>query len=83
MAVGGCTGSTSGGIKIFRFAVLHAVASNQFARLIRPHGVFVSTFNRRPLPEAAAISVMAFIFLFGAVVLDRRHRPLGARPRLS
>jgi trk system potassium uptake protein len=65
MAVGGCTGSTSGGIKIFRFAVLHAVASNQFARLIRPHGVFVSTFNRRPLPEAAAISVMAFIFLFG------------------
>jgi trk system potassium uptake protein len=65
MAVGGCTGSTSGGIKIFRFAVLHAVASNQFARLIRPHGVFVSTFNRRPLPEAAAVSVMAFVFLFG------------------
>jgi trk system potassium uptake protein len=65
MAVGGCTGSTSGGIKIFRFAVLHAIASNQFARLIRPHGVFVPTFNHRPLPEAAAISVMAFIFLFG------------------
>jgi trk system potassium uptake protein len=65
MAVGGCTGSTSGGIKIFRFAVLHAIASNQFARLIRPHGVFVPTFNRRPLPEAAAISVMAFVFLFG------------------
>jgi trk system potassium uptake protein len=65
MAVGGCTGSTSGGIKVFRFAVLHAVASNQFARLIRPHGVFVSTFNRRPLPEAAAVSVMAFVFLFG------------------
>jgi len=65
MAVGGCTGSTSGGIKIFRFAVLHAIASNQFARLIRPHGVVVPTFNRRPLPEAAAISVMAFIFMFG------------------
>jgi trk system potassium uptake protein TrkH len=65
MAVGGCTGSTSGGIKIFRFTVLHAIASNQFARLIRPHGVFVSTFNGRPLPEAAAISVMAFIFMFG------------------
>jgi trk system potassium uptake protein len=65
MAVGGCTGSTSGGIKVFRFAVLHTVAANQFARLIRPHGVFVSTFNGRPLPEAAAISVMAFIFMFG------------------
>jgi trk system potassium uptake protein TrkH len=65
MCVGGCTGSTTGGIKIFRFTVLHAVASNQVARLIRPHGVFVPTFNRRPLPEAAAISVMAFIFMFG------------------
>ena len=64
MCVGGCTGSTTGGIKVFRFTVLHAVASNQVARLIRPHGVFVPTFNRRPLPEAAAISVMAFIFMF-------------------
>ena len=65
MAVGGCTGSTSGGIKVFRFAVMHAIASNQFARLIRPHGVFVPTFNGRPLPEAAAISAMAFVFMFG------------------
>jgi trk system potassium uptake protein len=65
MCVGGCTGSTSGGIKIFRFTVLHAIAKNQIARLVRPHGVFVPTFNRRPVPEAAAIAVMAFIFMFG------------------
>lgn len=64
MCVGGCTGSTTGGIKIFRFTVLHAIAKNQVARLVRPHGVYVPTFNRRPLPEAAAISVMAFVFLF-------------------
>jgi trk system potassium uptake protein TrkH len=64
MCVGGCTGSTSGGIKVFRLTVLHAVASNQVARLLRPHGVFVATFNRRPLPETAAIAVMAFVFLF-------------------
>ena len=65
MAIGGCTGSTAGGIKVFRLTVLHVIASNQFSRLIRPHGVFVSTFNGRPLPEAAAISVMAFVFMFG------------------
>jgi trk system potassium uptake protein len=65
MCVGGCTGSTSGGIKIFRFTVLHAITRNQIARLVRPHGVFVPTFNRRPVPEAAAIAVMAFIFMFG------------------
>jgi len=65
MAVGGCTGSTTGGIKIFRFTVLYAVARGQVVRLVRPHGVYVATFNGRPLPEGAAISVMAFIFLFG------------------
>ena len=64
MCIGGCTGSTTGGIKIFRFTVLNAVARNQIARLIRPHGVFVPTFNGRPLPEAAAIAVMAFVFMF-------------------
>jgi trk system potassium uptake protein TrkH len=65
MCIGGCTGSTAGGIKIFRFTVLHAIAQNQIARLVRPHGVFVLTFNGRPVSEAAAIAVMAFIFMFG------------------
>jgi trk system potassium uptake protein TrkH len=64
MCVGGATGSTTGGIKIFRFTVLHAIAKNQIARLVRPHGVFVPTFNGRPIPEAAAIATMAFIFMF-------------------
>jgi trk/ktr system potassium uptake protein len=65
MCVGGCTGSTTGGIKVFRFTVMHAIARNQVARLVRPHGVFVPTFNGRTLPDAAAISVMAFVFMFG------------------
>jgi len=65
MSVGGCTGSTTGGIKVFRFTVLYAVARGQVFRLIRPHGVYIPTFNGRPLPEAAAVAVMAFIFLFG------------------
>jgi trk system potassium uptake protein len=65
MCIGGATGSTTGGIKIFRVTVMYAIAKNQVARLVRPHGVFVPTFNRRPVPEAAAISVMAFIFMFG------------------
>jgi trk system potassium uptake protein TrkH len=65
MCIGGCTGSTAGGIKIFRFIVLHAIAKNQIARLVRPHGVFVPTFNGRPVPDTAAIAVMAFVSIFG------------------
>jgi trk system potassium uptake protein TrkH len=65
MCIGGCTGSTSGGIKIFRFTVLHSIARSQMIRLVRPHAVFVPKFNDRPVSEAAAIAVMAFVFMFG------------------
>lgn len=67
MCVGGCTGSTTGGIKIFRFTVLYIIAKNQFARLVRPHGVFIPSYNGRPLQEAASIAVMTFLFMFTLV----------------
>ncbi len=67
MCVGGCTGSTTGGIKVFRFTVLHVIAKNQLARLVRPHGVFIPSYNGRPLPEAASIAVMAFLFMFALI----------------
>ncbi|MFP6707677.1 MAG: TrkH family potassium uptake protein [Alphaproteobacteria bacterium] len=64
MFIGGCAGSTSCGIKIFRFQVLYAAAHTQMSRLLQPHGVFVANFNRRPIPDAVMDSVMSFFFLF-------------------
>ena len=62
--VGGCSGSTTGGIKVFRFVVLYQVAKVQMCWLVQPNGVFRVIYNGRPITEAAAISVMAFFFLF-------------------
>ncbi len=64
MCVGGCTGSTTGGIKVFRFTVLYAIARVQIRRLIQPNGVFRAFYNDRPISDAAAIAVMAFFFMF-------------------
>jgi trk system potassium uptake protein TrkH len=64
MFIGGCAGSTTCGIKIFRFQVLHAAARTQMGRLLQPHGVFVANFNRRPIPDSVMDSVMSFFFLF-------------------
>lgn len=71
MFAGGCTGSTGGGIKMFRYAVLYAEAFVQLRRLMQPHGVFVAHFNHRPISDAVATAVLAFFFLFAlcAVVL--------------
>ncbi|MHA1536792.1 MAG: TrkH family potassium uptake protein [Alphaproteobacteria bacterium] len=66
MFVGGCAGSTTCGIKVFRFQVAYAVARIQIAQLLQPHGVFIATYNRRPITDEVAGSVMGFFFLFVA-----------------
>ncbi len=64
MFIGGCAGSTSCGIKIFRFQVLVSTAGVQMRRLIQPHGVFIARFNDKPIPESVTNAVLSFIFLF-------------------
>lgn len=64
MFIGGCAGSTSCGIKIFRIQVLYANVRVQIAKLLHPHGVFISYYNRKPIPDAVMDSVMSFFFLF-------------------
>jgi trk/ktr system potassium uptake protein len=66
MFVGGCAGSTTGAIRVFRFQVAYAVAKAQLGRLLQPHGVFIATYNRRPITDEIASSVMGFFFLFVA-----------------
>ncbi len=65
MFVGGCAGSTSCGIKIFRFQVLFAAARTQLRHLVQPHGVFIPYYNRRPIPDEVIVSVLSFFFVFG------------------
>ena len=66
MFVGGCAGSTTCGIKVFRFQVAYAIARVQISRLLQPHGIFIATYNRRPITDEVAGSVMGFFFLFVA-----------------
>jgi trk system potassium uptake protein len=65
MFIGGCTGSTTCGIKIFRFQVLYAATSTQFQHLLRPHGVFIPYYNNQPIPDDVITSVLSFFFLYG------------------
>ena len=62
--VGGCTGSTTGGIKIFRYQILYETAKTQIRHLIQPHGVFRPLFNHKVVPEPVTSSVMSFFILF-------------------
>ena len=79
MFIGGCAGSTTCGIKIFRFQVLAASARAQLSRLLVPHGVFIPYYNRKEIPETVSNAVMGFFFLYIAcfVVLAAGLSALG------
>jgi trk system potassium uptake protein TrkH len=64
MFVGGCAGSTSCGVKIFRLQVLYAAINVQMHHLLQPHGVFIPRYNKKPIPDPVISSVMSFFFLF-------------------
>ncbi len=64
MFVGGCTGSTSGGMKIFRFEVMARMLRSYFLRLLYPRGVFARVYAGRPLPDDVVASVVVFFTLY-------------------
>ncbi len=64
MFVGGCTGSTSGGMKIFRFQVMIRMLESQFLRLLYPRGVFPRVYAGRLLPDDVIGSVVVFFSLY-------------------
>jgi trk system potassium uptake protein TrkH len=63
-AIGGCSGSTTGGIKIFRLQVLFEVVNVQIKKLLYPHAVFLPHFNGRPISSDITLSVMGFFFMY-------------------
>lgn len=64
MCVGGCAGSTSCGIKIFRFQILGSVARNQIRKLVYPNGVFPAKYNGQKVSTTIALSVLGFVFVY-------------------
>ena len=64
MFIGGCAGSTSCGIKIFRFQVLISMCTAHFKKLLRPNGIFMPRYNDGPIDESVTGSVLSYLFLF-------------------
>jgi trk system potassium uptake protein TrkH len=66
MFIGGCAGSTSCSIKIFRFQVAIEGLRVFVRKMLNPHLVSPLRYNGVPLPESALYSVLNFFFVFFA-----------------
>lgn len=69
MYVGGCTGSTSGGIKIFRLQVIYLFARAQVTRQVMPNRVIATRLDNRDVDASVASSVLAFVGLYVATII--------------
>ncbi len=62
--IGGCSGSTSGGMKIFRFQLSWLFLRDQMHKLVHPRGVFSIRYNGKAVADDIMVSAVAFSFLF-------------------
>lgn len=68
MFVGGCSGSTTGGIKIYRLQVANMLTRSYLLQLISPNRVVTLVYNGRRLPEDVPFAVIAFLAIYLATV---------------
>jgi trk system potassium uptake protein TrkH len=64
MAVGGCAGSTGGGIKVMRLLLLLKVSKLELVKLMHPRAITTIWFNGRAVKPDLATNVLGFFLLF-------------------
>ncbi|SMF05340.1 trk system potassium uptake protein TrkH [Tistlia consotensis] len=62
--IGGCAGSTSGAIKIFRWQILFVSARRQVRMMLSPHRVLATRYGERAVDDETVQSVRNFFFLY-------------------
>ena len=62
--IGGCSGSASGGMKIFRLQIFYRMASNHIHRTLNPSGFYPTVYNGQRLDQTDIEAVMAVIFFY-------------------
>ncbi len=64
MFLGGCTGSTAGGMKVFRIQVMFMAIGAYVKRLVMPHRVVSMVYEGRTVTEDIVLAVFAYVSVF-------------------
>ncbi len=62
--LGSCSGSTSGGIKVFRLQILWKMMQQQLNKLMMPHGIFQVRYNMKPVDISLQAAIAGFFFVY-------------------
>lgn len=64
MFVGGCSGSTAGGIKSIRCVMLIKVVANEFKQILHPNAVLALRVDGANVPFSKRVTLLAFLSLY-------------------
>ena len=64
MFIGGCAGSTTCGVKIFRIQILYLFILNQLKKIIYPKGVFLIKYDQSTVDDKFISSIISFIYFY-------------------
>ncbi|MBT4987593.1 MAG: potassium transporter, partial [Proteobacteria bacterium] len=63
-AVGGCAGSTAGGMKMIRFVLLYKQGKREIGQLIHPSAMVTVKIGNKPVPDHVINAVWGFFSLY-------------------
>ena len=64
MFLGGCAGSTAGGIKIMRHLIMIKNGVLEFKRTLHPHAILPVRYNRKAIPQPIVFNILGFFILY-------------------
>ncbi|HHO75963.1 MAG TPA: TrkH family potassium uptake protein [Deltaproteobacteria bacterium] len=67
MIVGGCAGSTSGGIKVMRLGLLIKIAHREILKLVHPNAVVSIKWDKSPVSSEVVNSIVAFSIFYALI----------------
>lgn len=62
--IGGCVGSTTGGMRVIRFILLYKQAVREITRLIHPNAVLTVKIGQKKVSDEISQAVWGFVFLY-------------------
>ena len=87
MFMGGCAGSTAGGLKVSRVCILFKGAGRELSKLLHPRSVTTVRFEGKPLDESTRAGVTSYFavyaLLMAAIFLIIGHEPFDLETHIT
>ena len=80
--IGGCAGSTAGGVKVIRMILLYKQGRREINQLIHPSAFFPIKLGGKPVPDNVVNAIWGFfaLYIFSYLVLSLAMTATGADP---